>query len=113
MKTLRALFGIAFIVVAVYACWMLIPPYFNNYKLEDAIAEEARLATYSSRNENDIRESVYKKAIDYDVPVTREQINVVREGQSVSITIDYRVHLDFPGYPVDLNFHTSSKNKAY
>lgn len=112
MKTLRALFGLFFIVAVIYACWMLVPPYFNNYKLEDAVTEEARLATYSARSENEIRESIFRKVQDLDIPATRDQITVQREGQGVSISVDYRVHLDFPAYPVDLNFHTSSKNKV-
>jgi hypothetical protein len=113
MKLLRMIFGIVFIVVVVYGCIVVVPPYFAHYKFDDFVAEEARMSTYSSRSENDIRDSVFRKAQDLEIPVTREQINVQREGQAVNIWVDYRVHLDIPAYPVDLNFHTGSKNKAY
>ncbi len=112
MKMLRMLFGIAFIVAVVYGCLMVVPPYFAHYKFNDFVTEEARLATYSSQGENDIRETVFRKAQDLEIPVTREQINVRRDGQAVAIWVDYRVHLDMPVYPLDLNFHTSSQNKA-
>ena len=113
MKALRAILGVVFIVAVIYGAWLLVPPYFNNYKLQDAITEEARMNTYTSKSEEDIRESLWRKAKDLDIPITRDQVNVRREGQSVAISIDYTVHLDLPVHPVDLEFHSSSKNKAY
>ena len=105
--------GLAVLVAAVYVGWTMIPPYFNNYKLEDIVADEARLNTYSNKSEDAMRETVYLKAKDLDIPLTRENINVTRQGQTVAIDVNYTVHLDYPIHPVDLHFQTSSKNKAY
>ena len=113
MKTIKALLGLAVLVAAVYVAWTMIPPYFNNYKLEDIIADEARINTYSNKTEDAMRETVYQKAKDLEIPITRENINVSRQGQSVAIDVNYVVHLDYPIHPVDLHFQTSSKNKAY
>lgn len=113
MKTVRALIGLLVLVAAFYTAWQLIPPYFHNYQLEDVIKDEARMNTYTNKSEEDMRETVYKKAKDMDIPLTREQIKVRRDGQSIDIAVDYNVHLDFPGYPVDLQFHPTSRNKAY
>ncbi len=113
MKTIKALFGLAVLVVAVYVAWTMIPPYFNNYKLEDIVAEEARINSYSNKSEDAMRETVYQKAKDLDIPLTPENISVTRNGQSVAIDVNYVVHLDYPIHPVDLHFQTSSKNKAY
>ena len=59
---------------------------------------------------------VLKKAQDLDVPVTREQIKVQRSGVtgsgSVSIEAPYTVHISLPGYPFDLDFDPSSRNKG-
>jgi hypothetical protein len=113
MKTLRAVFGIVFIAVVAIAVVKVVPPYYNNYVLQDAVADEARMNTYTPKSVEDMRDTIYKKCKELEIPVTREQVNVQREGQSVSIWIDYTVHVDLPGYPVDLNFHPSSKNKSY
>jgi hypothetical protein len=91
----------------------MIPPYFNNYKLEDVLADEARINTYTNKSEDQMRDTIYQKAKDLDIPLTREQIAVQRAGQSISIDVKYSVHLDFPIHPVDLDFHSSSKNRAY
>ena len=61
--------------------------------------------------------TVFKKAQELDVPVTREQIKVQRSGVtgtgSVSIEAPYIVHVNLPGYPLDLDFDPSStRNKG-
>jgi len=113
MKTLRAIFGIVFIVAVAVAVLKLVPPYYSNYVLQDAISDEARMNTYTPKTAEQMRETIFKKCQELEIPVTREQINVQRDGQSVAIWLDYTVHVDLPGYPVDLNFHPSSKNKSY
>jgi hypothetical protein len=113
MKSIKALIGIVVVVVAVYVAWNMIPPYFSNYKLQDVIATEARANSYSTKSEDQIREVVVQKAKMVDVALTPEQIMVTRTGQSVSIEVNYTVHLDFPIHPVDLKFHEVSKNNSY
>jgi len=113
MKTLRALLGLAVVAAGFYLAWMLIPPYFYNYELEDFMAQEARFNTYTAKSETDMREAVYKKAQDLTVPLTREQITVQRISNGVSISADYTVHVDLPLYPIDVTFHPASKNKGY
>jgi hypothetical protein len=113
MKALRAIFGIVFIVAVLVTVWKLVPPYFNNYQLQDAITDEARMNTYTPKTAEQMRETIFKKCQDLEIPVTREQINVQRDGQSVAIWFDYTVHVDLPVYPVDLKFQPSSKNKTY
>ena len=113
MKALRALFGVVFIVAVVVAVVKLVPPYFNNYQLQDAITGEARMNTYTPKTVEEMRDTIWRKCKELDIPVTREQVNVQRDGQGVAIWLDYTVHVDLPVYPVDLKFHPSSKNKSY
>lgn len=113
MKALRAIFGIVFILAVLVAVWKLVPPYFSNYQLQDTITDEARMNTYTPKSVELMRDTIFKKCQELEIPVTREQINVERQGQSVSISLDYTVHVDLPVYPVDLQFHPSSKNKSY
>lgn len=113
MKALKALFGVAIIVAAFVVVVKLVPPYYSNYQLQDVINDEARMNTYTPKPVEEMRDHVYRKCKELDIPVTRDQVNVQREGQTVSIWLDYTVHVDLPGYPVDLNFHSSTKNKAY
>ncbi len=113
MKALRAILGIVIVVFVILAVWKIVPPYFHNYQFEDVIADEARMNTYTQKSEDDIRESIWRKSKDLEIPITREQIMVQRESGAVSIAVDYTVHVDLPGYPFDLQFHPSSKNKSF
>ena len=87
-----------------------------NYQFEDAIKTEAQMGTYSTKGDDTIRDAVFKKAQELNVPVVREQIKITRVGSayngSVTIEAPYTVHLSLPGYPLDLNFDPSSTNRS-
>ena len=116
MGSIKMFFGIFVIVVAIYLGVMLVPPYFNNYEFQDAIRNEATLDTYTSKSEGDIRIAVFKQAQDLDIPISEEQIQVQRSGMQGSGTIiiraPYVVHIDLPGYPVDIHFDASTANRG-
>ncbi|MBZ5598284.1 MAG: hypothetical protein LAN83_08175 [Acidobacteriia bacterium] len=116
MGTIKLGVGIFAIVAVVYVCAELIPPFFSNYEFEDVIKSEATLATYSTKPEDAIRDTIFKKAQDLEIPLTKEDIKVKRTGLqgtgTVSIEAHYTVHVDLPGYPLDLNFDPSTRNKG-
>ena len=113
MKLVKAFAGIALIVLAIVVVFDIAPPYYNNFQLEDTMGEEARMNTYTPKTAEQIKDTIFRKCKELDIPVTREQVNVQRDAQSVAIWIEYTVHVDLPFYPVDLKFHPSSKNKTY
>ena len=116
MGSIKLIIGVVLIVAVVWVCGVLIPPYFANYQFEDALENEARMSTYSTKAEDAIRDSVFKKAQELEIPLTREQIKVHRVGQmgsgSVTIEAQYTVHVEVPGYPMDLHFDAATKNKG-
>ncbi len=116
MGTFKLVFGIFIMVATIYLGVMLVPPYMANYQFEDEINSEAMLNTYNTKAEDAIRDNVLKRAQDLDIPVTKDQIVVKRAGQvgsgSLIIEAKYQVHVDLPGYPLDLNFDAASKNKG-
>jgi hypothetical protein len=116
MGTLKLILIFGALGFGVYVCAEVIPPYFANYQFQDAIENEAKLDTYSTKAEDAIRESIFRRAQDLEIPVTKDQIKVQRTGQSgtgsVYIGTEYVVHVELPGYPMDLQFHPESKNKG-
>ncbi len=111
MNRLKALFGLFVVVAAFYTAWMLLPPYVNNYQFQDDIRNEALINSYSNKSDQDIRNTLAKKAAEYGIPLTAEQISIQRSGPELSIWADYTVHVDLPGFPLDLRFHPATKNK--
>jgi predicted membrane protein len=111
MKTLKAIIGVAIVVGGSYYGYLLIPPYFSNYQLQDYIESEARINTYTNKPEQDIREGVAKQARNLDIPLRPEDINVQRGAGEMQISCSYTVHVNLPGYPVDLKFAPTTKSR--
>ena len=116
MGTIKLILIFALLGVGVYIGAELIPPYFANYEFQDTLDTEARLGTYSTKGDDLIRDTVFRKAQDLEIPVSKDEIKVQRTGTAgsgaVFIETDYTVHVDLPGYPMDLHFHPQSKNKS-
>jgi hypothetical protein len=116
MASLKLIFGVAIFVIVALVGLKLIPPFFSNYELVDAIKTEATQSTYSTRTEEDIRESIIKQARNYDIALTPKQVHVSRVGGfgagTLAIDAEYSVPIDLPGYSTTLEFHPSSKNKG-
>jgi hypothetical protein len=116
MGTLKLVFGFAIFGALALVGFRVLPPFFSNYELEDAIKTESVQAMYSTRSEDDIRETIIKQARNYDIALTPKQVKVSRVGGfgagSLNIEAEYSVPLDLPGYSTTLDFHPSSKNKG-
>jgi len=74
---------------------------------------EARINSYSGKREGDMRETVWKKAKQLELPLnSSEDIKVQRNGSTVAISTQYTVHIDAPFHPFDLNFTPATQNKS-
>jgi hypothetical protein len=116
MGTIKMFLGVSLIAASVYVGAKLMPPYFANYQFEDAIKNEATLDAYSTKTEADIRTIVFRKAQELELPITEESIQVHRQGTVgsawITIRAPYVVHVDLPGYPLDLHFEPASANRG-
>jgi len=116
MGTLKLIFGFGLFAALALVGLKVVPPYFANYELEDSIKTEALQATYTTRTEDDIRQTVIKQARNYDIELTPKQVKVSRVGGygsgSLNIEADYSVPIDLPGYSTTIEFHPSTKNKG-
>lgn len=116
MGTIKMFLGVAVIVASVFVGAKLVPPYFANYEFEDAIKNEATLDAYSPKTEDDIRTIVFHKAQELEIPIAQETIEVHRQGRIgaawITIRAPYIVHVDLPGYPLDLHFEPETENRG-
>jgi hypothetical protein len=117
MATIKTILVLGLLAAAVYVGAQVIPPYFANYQFQDTLDNEARLGTYSTKGDEVIRQAVFKRAQELELPLAVEDIKLMRVGPSgnaaaVTIEADYTVHVELPGYPMDLHFHPASKNQS-
>jgi len=116
MSTIKMFLGLFIIVGGVYVGAKVIPAYYENYQFQDAIKNEATLDTYTPKSEQEIKQTIFHKAQDLDIPIAADGIQVQRQGSQfngiVTIRAPYVVHVDLPGYPMDLHFDASTENKS-
>jgi hypothetical protein len=112
---LKALLGIAILVGGAYVAWMMLPPYFANYQFQDDLTTIARFDSVAPQEkpDEDIKNEVLKKAIEHDIKLTGENIQITRDGRNVLIVVNYQVPLEFiGGKTYTLEFSDASDAKA-
>jgi hypothetical protein len=90
----------------------IVPVYVEAYQFQDSIEAESRFALtgYPKKSVDDIRDDVYKKAQELDIPAKREDIHVNVTNGSVEIGTDYSVPIDLKVYQYTLQFHPHADN---
>ena len=111
MGKLKGLLLLLLVFACIYAGWKEIPPLVTEYRLQDELDDIARRATYSAKSDDDVRDSVIKKAATMDIPLKEEQVTVTRSADGCGITVRYRVHIDLIVYQHDKDFTVNSLNK--
>lgn len=98
----------------VFAGVKIVPAYFANYQFQDAMQTEARfaLSAYPRKSMEDIRDDVFKKMQELDIPAKKEDIRVNMDAStgSVDIGLDYTVPVDLKVYQLILQFHPHADN---
>jgi len=108
----KAIAYTAIIVFGIFCAVRLLPPYIAEYQLSDKMQEQARFGVVNRYTEEQIRESIFKEAVDLDVPIKKEQIKVLANPSVVRISLDYTVPIDLLVYKMELHFTPSSENKS-
>lgn len=83
----------------------------NNYQLQDFINSEAKFALVNRKSAEAIRDTVFNKARDLDIPLKPEQIKVTVDSSGVQISVDYVVPIQVPGYTWNLSFAPSADSR--
>ena len=109
----KAVLGLLIFIALVYLAVKLIPPYVNNYQLQDKMVEEARFAGVNRKDADSVREDVFKLVKDLEIPARKEDIHVEPIGVgNVRITLDYTVVVNVPGHEFHLEFHPQADSNS-
>jgi uncharacterized protein DUF4845 len=111
MGKIKGLIGLLVVVAGFYVAWNLIPPYFNNYQLQDTLDDVARRHSYTTASDDEIKKIIITKAQDNNITLKEDQISVTRTGNGLGISVKYRIHVDMILHPMDLDFAANSLNK--
>ena len=107
----KAILVTAILVFLVYAGWKMVPPYINEYQLNDTMQETAKFASVTRSGEDQIRATIFRKIEELDIPATKEDVKVSAVNGKVSISVDYSVPIDLMFYKFNLHFTPTTSNK--
>lgn len=110
MGQLKALLAFGIFLVGAYAAYLFFPPYMANYQFQDDLNTEVRFMQNNGKADDDIKAEIIKKAMDEGFPLAPQQIKITRFNKTITVQVDYSVHVDFPGYSTDLQFHPTATN---
>ena len=108
----KAIAYTAIVVLGIFCAVRLLPPYIAEYQLSDKMQEQARFGVVNRYTEEQIRDVIFKEAMDLDVPIKKDQIKVLANPSVVRISLDYTVPIDLLVYKMELHFTPSSENKS-
>jgi len=109
---LKAVVFTVILVAGIFLAYKLVPPYVNEYQLQDKMQELARFGIVNRYSDEQIRDNVYKAVQDLNLPIKREDIKVYISQATCKISLDYSVPVDLLFYSTDLHFSPSSENKS-
>lgn len=95
-----------------YAGYKVVPTYFANFQLQDAMQTEAKFALANKKSAQDIQTDILKKAQDLGVPATQDDIVVTSQQGAVSIEVDYSMTFDLVVYQWNKSFHLYADNHS-
>jgi hypothetical protein len=98
----------------IFTAVKVVPVYFANYQFQDALNSESRFALtgYPKRTIEDVRDDIYRKAQELQIPAKREDIQVSMQNGAVNISLDYAVPIDLSVYQFTLQFHPHADNHS-
>ncbi|HXX45440.1 MAG TPA: hypothetical protein VEJ38_11975 [Candidatus Acidoferrales bacterium] len=113
---LNTLITLVVLGAMIFAGVKIVPVYFANYQLQDAMQTEARfaLSSFPKKGPDDLRDDIYKKVQELDVPAKKEAIKATMDpaSGSVDLSLDYSVTIDLKLYQWVKLFHLHADNHS-
>ena len=103
---------ILIVAAMLFSAFKLLPPYIDNYRLQDSLDSLARNATYNANiREADLQKQVIEEARLLGILLEPNQVAVRKSGATVNIAARYTITVDLLVRQVDLNFKPSAGNR--
>ena len=111
--TLKAIIWIVVLVLLVYLSIKIIPPFVNYYDLRDHMGQTATLAAVGNQTELQIREDIWKKIQELEIPAKYDDLKVSKGGRRVQISCHYVVEVPILGYTLKLTFDPETDKRGF
>lgn len=98
--------ALAVAIVAALAafCILLFRPYLQNWRFQNYLEQKAFDTATAAQTDVMVRTDVLDQAARLGLPVSGDQVRVVKSATATYIEVRYFVRVDMPLYTVDLHF---------
>ena len=100
---LGCIFWLLALAIAVLISWKLIPVKVNSAEFADYMVEVAQFQS-ANKPPEELKKMLIFRAGELGIPLTKENVSVVRNGDRIRMTVDYTIPVDFPGYTYNWHF---------
>ncbi len=116
MKVVKIVLGLAAFYVLFSAAWQISACELANYELKDDMQDIAsqvglRIGLSDVASDDDLRETIVRKAEKYDIALLPTQVTVLRDGYGKNAHLyfaaNYSVTIYLPGYSFEMHFTPS------
>jgi len=108
---LGCLVGLILLGVAIFVAWKMIPVKVKAAELRQTVVDEAKSA--GTHNDDRIRGAILKTAREDDLPVTEDNIKIVRTANEITVTVTYTIPIAFPGYTYNWHLEHEARNPIF
>lgn len=108
---LGCIFGLIFLVAALYVTYKMVPVKVRAAELRGTVADEAKSA--GTHHKEEILAAILAKAKDENLPVTEKDIKIERTSTEVRIEVEYTVPIEFPGFTYQWHQKHKAQNPVF
>jgi predicted membrane protein len=109
---LKGILWLAAFALLIFCMWKTVPHFMNKYELEDLMNTEARFMSYGQRTEADVRNAIFGKVQDLEIPANRDDIKINKNQRRVKISLHYTVEIALPFYTWMKRFEIEVDNQG-
>ena len=108
---LGCIVGLIILAIAIFVAYKMIPVKVKAAELRQTVIDEAKAA--GTHNDEKIRDFILNKARENNLPVTENNISIVRSQGEITVDVDYTVPIDFPGFTYQWHLHHHAQNPIF
>jgi hypothetical protein len=105
------LIGLILLGLAIFVAWKMIPVKVRAAELRQTVVDEAKSA--GTHNDDRIKAAILAKAREDNLPVTEQDITIVRANSEITVRVTYTIPVVFPGYTYNWHLEHEAKNPIF
>jgi len=105
------LVGLIILALGVFIAWKMIPVKVKAAEVRAVVVDEAKSA--GTHNDKVIMGNILSKAREDDLPITEDKVKIRRGVNEITVSVEYTIPIEFPGYTYQWHIEQSATNPIF